>query len=706
MEVAYSGRNMARKIKYRIAIGRFDSNSVATTISCLLLAAALSVTAADAADTSMPVKAQPFSFTNYDWTGFYAGVHVGYGTGSSNWTAQNTAAPGPDLSGSTDLYSRAGGQLGGFQAGYNYMLPSRIVYGFETDVSFPNYINGAQSFSSPTIGQAETGEAVEFTATARGRLGYAFNNWMFYGTGGFALAYDQLSRTQDVGTPTGGTAVPGTVEQQMLGRIGWTAGAGVEYAFAPNWTAKAEYLFSDFGNHSNLYAQGVQLFDSDLILQEFRLGLNYRPFEEGTNGNGGPTKPDTPVIDNWAVHAQTTFTEQYAAPFHAPVVGPQSLESNAGRETWDATLYIGLRLWDGAEIWIDPEIDQGFGLSDTLGVAGFTSAEAYKVGADYPYFRLPRAYFRQIIDLGGESQKAEADLNQFASTHTANQVVVTVGKFGAPDIFDTNKYAHDPRNDFLNWALVDAGTWDYAADAWGWTYGGAVEWYQDRWTLRAGLFDLSEVPNSTNLDSGFQQFQWDGEIEERHEILGQPGKLKVTGFLSRGRMGDFQDAINLAAVTGQPADITAVRHYQGRPGVSFNLEQQITQDLGLFARGGVANGEVEPFEFTDIDQTMSGGFSLAGKQWGRPDDTVGIAGVVNSISAVHEAFLNDGGLGILVGDGQLPHPGPEQILETYYSYALPQSWKISFDYQYIVNPAYNRDRGPVSVFGTRLHWQY
>jgi high affinity Mn2+ porin len=281
-----------------------------------------------------------------------------------------------------------------------------------------------------------------------------------------------------------------------------------------------------------------------------------------------------------------------------------------------------------------------------------------------------------------------------------------VGKFGAPDIFDTNKYAHDPRSDFLNWSLVDAGTWDYAADAWGWTYGAAVEWYQDRWTLRAGFFDLSEVPNSTNLDPTFQQFQLDGEIEERHEIFGQPGKFKVTGFLSRGRMGSFQDAIDLAAITGGPADIAAVRHYQSRPGVSFNLEQSLTQDLGLFARGGIADGNIEPYEFTDIDRTLSGGLSLAGRQWGRPGDTVGVAGVVNGISSVHEAFFNAGGLGILVGDGQLPHPGPEQILETYYSYSLPQSWKLTFDYQYIVNPAYNRDRGPVSVFGTRLHYQF
>jgi high affinity Mn2+ porin len=179
----------------------------------------------------------------------------------------------------------------------------------------------------------------------------------------------------------------------------------------------------------------------------------------------------------------------------------------------------------------------------------------------------------------------------------------------------------------------------------------------------------------------------------------------VTGFLSRARMGSYQDAINLAGLTGGPADIAAVREYRSRGGVGVNLEQQIVADVGLFARAGVANGDIEPYEFTDIDRTVAAGLSVQGKRWGRPDDIFGIAGVVNGITREHEAFLNAGGLGILVGDGQLPHPGAEQILETYYS--LPVSfWRVTFDYQFIVNPGYNRDRGPASVIATRLHAQF
>jgi high affinity Mn2+ porin len=354
---------------------------------------------------------------------------------------------------------------------------------------------------------------------------------------------------------------------------------------------------------------------------------------------------------------------------------------------------------------IDPEIDQGFGLSNTLGVAGFTSGEAYKVGAAVPYARLPRAFIRQTVDLGGDKQTVDAGANQFSGSQTANRLVITVGKFSVTDVFDNNKYAHDPRNDFMNWAIADTGTFDYAADAWGFTYGTAVEWYQGDWTVRGGIFDLSIVPNSVELDPHFGQFQGIGEVERRYTLWGEPGKIAVTGFLSRGRMGSFADAITLAAMTGGPADITAVRHYNSRVGLSVNLEQQITEDLGAFARAGFANGDIEPYEFSDIDRTVAAGLSLTGKRWGRPDDTVGLAAVVNGISGVHQAFLNDGGLGILVGDGMLPHPGLEQIIETYYQ--LPVSvFKLTFDYQFIVNPGYNTDRGPASVISARLHTQF
>jgi high affinity Mn2+ porin len=416
--------------------------------------------------------------------------------------------------------------------------------------------------------------------------------------------------------------------------------------------------------------------------------------------------PD-PAPETWAIHGQATFTFQGNAGFRAPYQGPNSLASNAnGRETADATLYLGYRPWAGAEFWIDPELDQGFGLSNTLGVAGFPSGEAYKVGAASPYPKLPRVFLRQILDLGGQVQSVDPDLNQLGGSQTSDRVVLTLGKFSVTDIFDTNPYAHDPRGDFMNWSLIDAGTFDYAANAWGFSYGAAAELYEGRFALRGGVFDLSIVPNDVTLDPSFRQFQLVGEIEEDHDIAGQSGAVKLTGFLSRGRMGSFADAIALSEATGQPASVARVRQYRSKPGLSLDVQQQLADGLAAFLRAGFADGHVEPYEFADIDDTASGGLALSGKRWGRPDDTYAIAGVVNQISRIHQQYLNDGGLGILVGDGRLPHPGPEQIVETYYDIAALKRLHVSLDYQYVTNPAYNRDRGPVSIGAVRLHTQF
>lgn len=298
-----------------------------------------------------------------------------------------------------------------------------------------------------------------------------------------------------------------------------------------------------------------------------------------------------------------------------------------------------------------------------------------------------------------------SDLNQFGGSQSSNRVVITVGKFAVWDWFDGNKYAHEPRSDFMNWALIDTATFDYAADSWGYTCGATVEWYQGPWTWRGCLCDLSIVPNSPELDPTFKQFQWIGEVEHRHELWGQPGKIIATGFLSRGRMGRFDDALNLAQLTDSTPDTSLVRRYGSRGGIGLSVEQQVSSDLGLFARAGWADGNVEPYEFTDADRTAAAGLSLSGQRWGRPHDTFGLAGIVNSISGIHAAYLNAGGLGILVGDGQLPHPGSEKIVEALYSFPIG-SWLATFDYQLVANPGYNRDRGPVSIIGTRLHAQF
>jgi high affinity Mn2+ porin len=408
----------------------------------------------------------------------------------------------------------------------------------------------------------------------------------------------------------------------------------------------------------------------------------------------------------FAVYGQSTYIEQETDGFHSPYSGPNSLTPDAGRETVDGTLYLGARLWSGAELWVNPEADQGSGLDNTEGLAGFSSGEAYKVGSATPYFRLQRAFIRQTFNFGGTSSTADAGPNQFAIPQSSDRLVVTVGKLSVVDIFDNNRYAHDPRVDFLNWAVIDAGTFDYAADAWGYTVGGAAEWYVGPWAWRAGVFDLSHVPNSVGLDPGFHEYEVDVELEHRHELFGEPGKIDLTLFENRGRMALLGDAVEYAEANGLPIEPEPVRRYRKRDGISLDVEQQVTRNLGIFARLGDAGGNVETYEFTEIDYTASAGVSLSGGPWRRSGDTVGFAGVVDAISRDRREYLAAGGLGLLVGDGQLPNAGHEDILETYYDLAALSTLHLTLDYQWVQNPAYNRDRGPVSIFAFRAHVEF
>jgi len=660
--------------------------------------------------------------TPYNWNGFYIGGHLGAAWGNSQWTTPNGPSGSTNFFQPIDTFNEGGSWFEGIQAGYNYVLPNRWLIGAEVDASFPSFqtlptgvnpfgvsIGGTSNFISPTLGAVSFTETVLSEGTVRARLGYAPGHWLFYATGGFAWAYDQQSLTQ---VATGNTETP------FLWRLGWTVGGGVEVPITPHWTARVEYLFKDYGRYTASYSGGAQPISSDLTLNELRFGLNYQFGGDPALGSPILTKaPATPDPDNLNFHGQFTLVEQGYPAFRSPYQGVQSLPGGGlGRETTDLTLSVGVRLWEGAQGWIQPEIDQGHGLADTHGVAGFPSAESYKIGFTYPYARMQRYFARQTIDLGGDTEKVDADFGQFAGTQTANRLVLTFGKFAVVDIFDTNKYANSAKGDFLNWSSVNVGSFDYAGDAWAYTYGVAAEWYQGNWTLRGGFFDMSQTPaggggNSAlgyGLDPSFAQIEFVGEIEKRYQLWGQPGKIKLTGFVIHGRMGTYENALALSAATGLDASdaLAAVRTFANKPGASVNLEQQLTETVGLFARAGWADGDHEEWDNTDIDRSAELGVSVNGKQWGRPDDTVGVAGVVNGISSAHIAYLNAGGLGVVIGDGQLPHPGLEQIIETYYSYAISTSTKVSFDYQFVANPAYNTDRGPVNIFAGRFHWQF
>lgn len=421
------------------------------------------------------------------------------------------------------------------------------------------------------------------------------------------------------------------------------------------------------------------------------------------------TASSTPALqlaslgDDWSVHGQLTYVNQWHPDFTAPYSGPNSMDSAArNTNTTDITLFLGRRLWKGAELWLNPEIDQGFGLSNTVGMAGFPSGEAYKIGENRPYIRLPRAFVRHVIPLDGETQAVEDGINQFANSYSANNVVITVGKFSVVDIFDNNSYAHDARSDFLNWSIIDSGTFDYAADSWGFTNGAVAEWNQNNWSLRGGAFQMSQVPNQKVTGFHFHQHSFVAELEHRHEWAGHPGKVKVLAFVNRGDMGDYRDATSLALATNATPDTALVRRNSSNPGLTLNFEQELTSDLGVFARAGINSGKKEAYEFTDINRSISGGLSLQGARWGRPNDKIGIAGAVNALSSDAKAYFSAGGIDILIGDGQLNY-GTEKIIEAYYSAALTKNLKLSLDYQHVTNPAYNRDRGPFSIYAVRLH---
>ena len=416
------------------------------------------------------------------------------------------------------------------------------------------------------------------------------------------------------------------------------------------------------------------------------------------------TGSDAP--ENFRANYQITNVTQRHPRFRAAYSGGNSLSVDGrAEETTDLTLFAGVRFADHTEFWLNPEIDQGFGFNNTLGVAGFPSGEAYKVGSNRPYFRVHRAFLRHTIPLAGEDVLVEGGPNQLKSRNRSENLVFTVGKFSAVDIFDTNRYAHDPRADFLNWSIIDAGAFDYAADSWGYTFGTAAEWSKGNWTLRGGLFQLSQVPNGFVTGFHPNRHMMVVEAEKRYEIVHQPGKIKLLGYVLRGRMGRYDDAIALASPAGDVPDTSMVRRFQTRPGVGLNVEQQLTPEIGAFARLSANDGRYEAYEFTEINKSASAGLSIQGASWQRPKDTVGVAAVVNGQSSAAKRYFAAGGLGILIGDGAQNY-APEKIIEIYYSARLLPALTATLDYQHVKNPAHNSDRGPVNIWGLRVHFEY
>ena len=290
-----------------------------------------------------------------------------------------------------------------------------------------------------------------------------------------------------------------------------------------------------------------------------------------------------------------------------------------------------------------------------------------------------------------------------AGQQDVSRLTVTLGKISAKDIFDNNTYANDPRTQFMNWAMMANEAWDYPADSLGYETGFAAELNQPHWTARYGFFQMPRSSNGTAQDSHYLE-AWGmvTEFERRFTVNSHPGAVRFLAYLNSAHMGSYQDAVNSPI---RPADIEATRSYRSKYGFGLNVEQEIIKNVGAFARLGWSDGQNEAWTFADVDQTATLGLSIKGGFWGRANDTLGLAGVLNGISHVHREFFAAGGTGILAGDGNLDY-SLETIMEAYYDFEIWKTLHGALDYQFITDPAYNRARGPVSVLGARLHWSF
>jgi high affinity Mn2+ porin len=639
----------------------------------------------------IPMQATPSVAIPYDWTGAYLGGHVGYGRGHGR---NNLFDPNPTTDGAS-----FGSLFGGLQFGYNYLLPSRLLVGVEGDISFPNFLDDGIVAARATPSSAVT-EKLDFVSTLRGRAGYAFDHWLFYATGG--LAWSQARFLED-------SNLTGNEDKIVRMRAGWALGAGAELAIAPGWTARLEYLYDHLEKASSTFPSGTAYESTTVDLSSVRLGLNRKLDWTGAEINPNSVGNNSWAVDptNWNVHGQLTFVEQGYPAFRSPYQGANSLTGGSQiQNTTSATAFLGYRPWDGTEIYVNPELMQGFGLDNTLGVASFPNGEAQKSNFPMPRIDIARAFVRQTFGLGGEQETIEDGPSQLAGREDISRITITAGRFSVIDLFDGNSYSHDPRVDFLNWNMYCCGSYDFTMDKISYTWGAAAELNQKSWAFRAGYFLVPDVSNSNNFDTHIPHHgEYIGELELRYSLFSQPGKLRLMGWANIANMGNYAEALAMPATTPNYPDITQTRQLRTNYGFVANMEQAITSDLGIFSRASWSPGLVEIIGWTDCDESLSFGGVLKGSAWGRPDDKVGVAGLVEGLSPIARAYFAAGGLGILIGDGQLNYR-PEQILEAYYAYSLNQWATLTFDYQFIDNPGYNADRGPVSVFSGRLHAQF
>lgn len=456
-------------------------------------------------------------------------------------------------------------------------------------------------------------------------------------------------------------------------------------------------------------------------------------------GEAGPAAVETaerfPVLpsnrdeERRNAYGQITYIWQKKDSFPAAYTNldrsPNSLLPQKERTyTFTATAFLGLRAWQGGEIYLAPEVIAELPPSELHGMGGsIPNGELEKNGARYPTLYRSRLFLRQTWNLGGESTRTESGPMQLAGSTNSRRFVLTAGNLAVIDIFDRNAFAGDVRRQFIGMNFMTHAAFDFAADARGYSWGLIGEYYHDDWAFRAGRFIGPRHPNQLQLDFSVMNFYGDNvEVEHKHRLYGRPGKVRFLVYRNVENMGRWDDAIstfladparNAATCTqfnygsnnaGAP-DLCWIRRKNTKVGAGVNLEQSITDDIGVFFRGMKADGRTEVYAYTSTDSSISLGTQIKGNRWRREGDYAGIGYAQNWLSASHVRYLSLGGVDGFIGDGRLTYK-PERALEVYYNFRVSKSLWLTLDYQHVNNPAYNADRGSVTFYGGRVHAEF
>ncbi len=437
--------------------------------------------------------------------------------------------------------------------------------------------------------------------------------------------------------------------------------------------------------------------------------------------------------ERWNVYGQFTYITSFKLPFAAPYTNANgsinSLVDDYERSfTGSFTLFFGLKLWHGGEVYFVPEVISERPLSQLRGLGGsIQNFELQKGGTETPQVYRARTYFRQTIDLGGAPVVMESNPLQLGTVVKSRRLVLTIGNFTILDIFSKNSVTGDPRQTFFNMTFMTYSSWDFPSDARGYSWGAAGELYWDDWTVRIGRITPPQQPNQLPIDFRFWKYYGDQvELEHRHAFRGRPGAVRLLGYHNHVHTGRFDDAIAAfqadpsknAGRCGDPAvrfnygsgnfmapDLCWVRKGNDKLGIGLDLEQWVARGVGLFARGMYSDGLSEVDAFNPADRSLSFGALAQGRLWRRPFDVTGVGVGLSWISDVHARYLAMGGIDGFVGDGRL-RQGAEGVVEGFYSVNLLKAIWLAADYQLIWFPGFNMDRGPVHVFGAKVHAEF